>query len=93
MTNTFASIYDAIVGFVNGVQAALAIPMAAIHFLRTGDLGNYTVKKLPSFADLMKSSPQTTYPVSTQQAEGLFNIAPITNPGAVATIPKISPKG
>lgn len=93
MTNTFASIYDAIVGFVNGVQAALAIPMAAIHFLRTGDLGNYTVKKLPSFADLMKSSPQTTYPVSTQQAEGLFNIAPVTNPGAVATIPKITPKG
>jgi len=93
MTNTFASIYDAIIGFVNGVQAALAIPMAAIHFLRTGDLGNYTVKKLPSFADLMKSSPQTTYPVSTQQAESLFNIAPVTNPGAVATIPSIKKKG
>jgi hypothetical protein len=72
MQNTFGKIYDAIVGFVNGVQAALAIPMAAIHFLRTGDLGNYTVKKLPSFADLMAANPSTTRPVSTQQAESMF---------------------
>jgi hypothetical protein len=93
MTNTFASIYNAIVGFVNGVQAALAIPMAAINFLRTGELGNYTITKLPSFEDLMKSSSQTTYPVSTQQAEGLFNIPSVTKPGAVTTIPKVTPKG
>jgi hypothetical protein len=72
MKNTFASIYDAIVGFVNGVQAALAIPMAAINFLRTGELGNYTIKKLPSFADLMAANPSSTRPVSTQQAESMF---------------------
>jgi hypothetical protein len=74
MKNTFASIYDAIVGFVNGVQAALAIPMAAIHFLRTGDLGTYTVKKLPSFADLMASNPQTSYAVTSRQAETNFGL-------------------
>jgi hypothetical protein len=74
MKNTFASIYDAIVGFVNGVQAALAIPMAAIHFLRTGDLGTYTVKKLPSFADLMAQNPQTSYAVTSRQAEAQFNL-------------------
>jgi hypothetical protein len=96
MKNTFASIYDAIVGFVNGVQAALAIPMAAIHFLRTGDLGTYTVKKLPSFADLMAQNPVTTYPVTTRQAEQKFNLGVNTlTPGAgggggVPSVPKVS---
>jgi hypothetical protein len=84
MKNTFGSIYDAIVGFVNGVQAALAIPMAAIHFLRTGDLGTYTVKKLPSFADLMAANPISNRPVSTQQAEALFR-TPGTITGVNAT--------
>jgi len=89
MRNTFASIYDAIVGFVNGVQAALAIPMAAIHFLRTGDFGNYTIKKLPSFADLMAQNPTSNRPVSSQQAEGLFNVpgASSTAGGTPASIP------
>jgi len=89
MRNTFASIYDAIVGFVNGVQAALAIPMAAIHFLRTGDLGNYTIKKLPSFADLMAANPNSNRPVSSQQAEGLFNVPGISSAagGTPASIP------
>jgi hypothetical protein len=95
MKNTFGSIYDAIVGFVNGVQAALAIPMAAIHFLRTGDLGTYTVKKLPSFADLMAANPTSNRPVSTQQAEAMFR-----TPGAISgvnattvTPPPKPPKG
>ena len=48
LQNVFASIYDFIASFVNGVQGALAIPMAMIHFLRTGDMGNYTIKKIPS---------------------------------------------
>jgi hypothetical protein len=74
MRNTFAGIYDAIIGFVNGVQAALAIPMAAINFLRTGELGNYTIKKLPSFADLMASNPQTSYAVTSRQAESQFGL-------------------
>ena len=81
MKNTFGSIYDAIVGFVNGVQAALAIPMAAINFLRTGELGTYTVKKLPSFADLMAANPISNRPVSTQQAEGMFK-----TPGTISGV-------
>jgi hypothetical protein len=75
MVNTFGKIYDAIVGFTNGVMAALAIPLAAINFLRTGDLGTYTVKKLPSFADLMAANPTSNRPVSTQQAESMFNFS------------------
>lgn len=55
MINTFGKIYDAIAGFVNGVQNALAIPMAAINFLRTGDLGTYKVKGIPTFAELMST--------------------------------------
>lgn len=74
MKNTFASIYDAIIGFVNGVQGALAIPMAAINFMRTGELGNYTIKKLPSFAELMASNPQTSYAVTSRQAESKFGL-------------------
>ena len=94
MKNTFASIYDAIVGFVNGVQAALAIPMAAIHFLRTGDLGTYTVKKLPSFADLTAASPTSNRPVTTQQAEAMFtnSSSSIAVGAAPATIPALPPK-
>jgi hypothetical protein len=94
MKNTFASIYDAIVGFVNGVQAALAIPMAAIHFLRTGDLGTYTVKKLPSFADLTAANPTSNRPVTTQQAEAMFSnsSSSIAVGAAPATIPALPPK-
>ena len=75
MINTFGKIYDAIIGFTNGVMAALAIPLAAINFLRTGDLGTYTVKKLPSFADLMAANPTSNRPVSTQQAESMFTFS------------------
>jgi hypothetical protein len=94
MKNTFASIYDAIVGFVNGVQAALAIPMAAIHFLRTGDLGTYTVKKLPSFAELTAQNPTSNRPVSTQQAEAMFggSGSSIAVGATPASIPSLPPK-
>ena len=97
MKNTFASIYDTIVGFVNGVQGALAIPMAAINFLRTGELGNYTIKKIPSFAELMATNPSSTRPVSTQQAEAMFAGtggagASGGGGGAPATIPPLPPK-
>jgi hypothetical protein len=97
MKNTFASIYDTIVGFVNGVQGALAIPMAALNFLRTGELGNYTIKKIPSFAELMATNPSSTRPVSTQQAEAMFAGtggagASGGGGGAPATIPPLPPK-
>jgi hypothetical protein len=97
MKNTFATIYDTIVGFVNGVQGALAIPMAAINFLRTGELGNYTIKKIPSFAELMATNPSSTRPVSTQQAEAMFAGtggagASGGGGGAPATIPPLPPK-
>ena len=82
MINTFGKIYDAIIGFTNGVMAALAIPLAAINFLRTGELGTYTVKKLPSFADLMAANPTSNRPVSTQQAESMFTFS--SGAGAVA---------
>ena len=75
MINSFGKIYDAIIGFTNGVMAALAIPLATIKFLRTGDLGTYTVKALPSFADLMAANPTSNRPVSTQQAESMFNFS------------------
>ena len=73
MINTFGKIYNSIVGFVNGVQAALAIPMAAIHFLRTGDLGNYTVKKIPSFAEMMASQNARPGFTSAREFESQMN--------------------
>ena len=92
--NAFGKIYDAIIKFANGVMAALAIPLATIKFLRTGDLGNYTVKALPSFADLMAQNPTTSRLVSSQQAESMFAV---TTPsaaagGAPASIPALPPK-
>jgi hypothetical protein len=68
--------------------------MAAIHFLRTGDLGTYTVKKLPSFADLTAASPTSNRPVTTQQAEAMFTntSSSIAVGAAPATIPSLPPK-
>jgi hypothetical protein len=51
---------------------ALAIPLATINFLRTGELGNYKVKGLPTFDQLMAQNPSSNRPVSTQQAESMF---------------------
>jgi hypothetical protein len=94
MINSFGKIYDSIIGFTNGVMAALAIPLAAIKFLRTGDLGTYTVKALPSFADLMAANPNSNRPVTTQQAESMFAGSTISGAAgaAPASIPALPPK-
>jgi hypothetical protein len=92
MINTFGKIYDAIAGFVNGVQAALAIPMAAIHFLRTGDFGNYTVKKIPSFADMMSSQNAQRDYTSFRAIEGFNPGKTANNSLPPATIPDLPPK-
>jgi hypothetical protein len=89
MINTFGKIYNAIAGFANGVMNALAIPLAAINFLRTGDLGNYKVTGLPTFDQLMKANPSTSRPVSTQQAESMF--AGSTGAGASGATPASIP--
>lgn len=75
MINTFGKIYNSIANFVNGVMNALAIPLAAINFLRTGDLGNYSPPGLPTFDQLMAQNPSSNRPVSTQQAESMFNFS------------------
>jgi hypothetical protein len=89
MINTFGKIYNSIAGFVNGVMNALAIPLAAIHFLRTGDFGNYQVKGLPTFDQLMASNPTSTRLVTTQQAESLFTTPSVSSAAGTspATIP------
>jgi hypothetical protein len=92
MINTFGKIYDAIAGFVNGVQAALAIPMAAIHFLRTGDFGNYTVKKIPSFADMMSSQNAQRDYTSFRAIEGFNPGKTANNSLPPSTIPNLPPK-
>jgi hypothetical protein len=94
MINTFGKIYNSIAGFVNGVMNALAIPLAAIHFLRTGDLGNYKVKGLPTFEQLMAANPTTTRPVTTQQAESMFGGSAISGAAgsSPASIPALPPK-
>jgi hypothetical protein len=94
MINTFGKIYDKIVGFANGVQAALLIPMAALHFLTTGDLGTYKLTKIPSFADLMAANPNSNRPVTTRQAESMFAGSTISSAAgaAPASIPALPPK-
>jgi len=94
MINTFGKIYNSIAGFVNGVMNALAIPLAAINFLRTGDLGNYKVTGLPTFDQLMKANPNTTRPVTTRQAESMFAGSTISGAAgaAPASIPALPPK-
>ena len=94
MINTFGKIYDKIAGFANGVQAALLIPMAALHFLTTGDLSTYKLTKIPSFADLMAANPNSNRPVTTRQAESMFAGSTISGAvgGAPASIPALPPK-
>ena len=94
MINTFGKIYNSIAGFVNGVMNALAIPLAAINFLRTGDFGNYSPPGLPTFDQLMAQNPQTSYAVTSRQAEQQFNLGTNTlTPGSgggagVPSLPK-----
>jgi hypothetical protein len=94
MINTFGKIYNSIAGFVNGVMNALAIPLAAINFLRTGDFGNYSPPGLPTFDQLMAQNPQTSYAVTSRQAEEQFNLGTNTltlgsgGGGGVPSLPK-----
>ena len=94
MINTFGKIYNSIAGLVNGIMNALAIPLATLNFLRTGELGNYKVKGLPTFDQLMAQNPSSNRPVSTQQAESMFaGSSPSGAAGAApATIPPKPPK-
>ena len=104
MINTFGKIYNAIVGFSNGVMAALAIPLAAINFLRTGELGNYTVKKIPDFATMMATQNASQGMTSARQFESAMP-KPITSSGggdgfvtpvktkAVPTFDQLNPRG
>jgi hypothetical protein len=97
MINTFGKIYNSIAGLVNGIMNALAIPLAVINFLRTGELGDYKVKGLPTFDQLMKQNPASNRPVSTQQAEAMFAgtggaASSGAGGGAPATIPSLPPK-
>jgi hypothetical protein len=73
---------------------ALAIPLSVINFLRTGELGNYKVKGLPTFDQLTAQNPMSNRPVSTQQAEAMFAGSTISGAagGAPATIPPVPPK-
>jgi hypothetical protein len=91
MINTFGKIYNSIAGLVNGIMNALAIPLATLHFLRTGDLGNYKVKGLPTFDQLMAQNPTSNRPVSTQQAESMFNV-PSGASAVAGTTPASIPK-
>jgi hypothetical protein len=84
MINTFGKIYNSIAGLVNGIMNALAIPLATLNFLRTGELGNYKVKGLPTFDQLMAQNPSSNRPVTTQQAESMFS-APTPSGAAGAT--------
>jgi hypothetical protein len=94
MINTFGKIYNSIAGLVNGIMNALAIPLSVINFLRTGDLGNYKVKGLPTFDQLTAQNPMSNRPVSTQQAEAMFAGSTISGAAgaAPATIPPVPPK-
>ena len=94
MINTFGKIYNSIAGLVNGIMNALAIPLAVINFLRTGELGNYKVKGLPTFDQLTAQNPMSNRPVSTQQAEAMFAGSSPSGVagGAPATIPPVPPK-
>ena len=97
MINTFGKIYNSIAGLVNGIMNALAIPLSVINFLRTGELGDYKVKGLPTFDQLMKQNPASNRLVSTQQAEAMFAgvggaASSGAGGGAPATIPSLPPK-
>ena len=89
MINTFGKIYNSIAGLVNGIMNALAIPLATLNFLRTGELGNYKVKGLPTFDQLMAQNPSSNRPVSTQQAESLFSSSTVS--GAAGATPASIP--
>jgi hypothetical protein len=95
MINTFGKIYNSIAGLVNGIMNALAIPLSVINFLRTGELGNYKVKGLPTFDQLMDQQNASQGITSARQFESAM-VSGSTISGAAgkapATIPPIPPK-
>jgi hypothetical protein len=104
MINTFGKIYNAIVGFSNGVMNALAIPLATINFLRTGELGTYTIKKIPDFATMMATQNASQGTTSARQFEsamprpittggGTGGGAAITPGNIVPTFDQLNPRG
>lgn len=94
MQNTFGKIYSSIASFVNGILNALALPLATINFLRTGDLGTYKTPNLPTWENLMKAGGGATPAFgSPSQAEAMLGLgAASAAPSAPATIPALPPK-
>jgi hypothetical protein len=94
MINTFGKIYNSIAGLVNGIMNALALPLSVINFLRTGELGDYKVKGLPTFDQLIAANPSTNRPVTTQQAEAMFGGSAVSGAAGEtpASIPALPPK-
>ena len=98
LTNAFGRFYDKFASLVNGVMGAIAIPLATIRFLFTGNFSDYTPPGLPSWANLVKSVGGQTgsYAVSSQQAEAKFNLgvnAITPSSGASGGAPSISKRG
>ena len=91
--NTFGKIYNSIAGLVNGIMNALALPLSVINFLRTGELGNYKVKGLPTFDQLLAAQNASRDYTSFRAIEG-FNPGASVDTGAKppATIPTLPPK-
>jgi len=73
LMNTFGKYYDKLAGFVNGFMSAIAIPLAAIRFLFTGDFSNYTPPGLPTFAKLME---QQNASEGTKSARAFESVMP-----------------
>ena len=102
--NAFGSFYDKMVGIVNGIMSALAIPLATIRFLTTGDLSNYTPPGLPTFAQLMEQQNvsrgitsarqfESVVPKATSTGAGITSVA-VAAPGKIVpTFDQLNPRG
>jgi hypothetical protein len=101
--NAFGSFYDKMVSIVNGIMNALAIPLATIRFLTTGDFSNYTPPGLPTFADLMNQQNvsrgitsarqfESQMPKTTGTGTGVTSVAAAPN-NIVPTFDQLNPRG
>ena len=101
--NAFGSFYDKMVSIVNGIMNALAIPLATIRFLTTGDFSNYTPPGLPTFADLMNQQNvsrgitsarqfESQMPKATGTGAGVTSVAAAPN-NIVPTFDQLNPRG
>ena len=102
--NAFGQFYDKMVSIVNGIMGALAIPLATIRFLTTGDLSNYTPPGLPTFAQLMDKQNASQGITSARQFESAMPKPIISSGGgdgfvmpvktkAVPTFDQLNPRG